>query len=129
MKKHNIRTMAILLAATLLFVTGCGANNTTDNNNTGNNSAGANNSNNANNNADNNNASEPGNRLSEADARRIALEKAGLETATFTKQEYDENDIEFEFEFHTNDKEYDCDINAIDGSIRNYSVENREIFD
>lgn len=107
MKKHNFKTMVILFAATLLLVTGCGANNT----------------------ADNNNASEQGSTLTEADARQIALEKAGLETATFTKQEYDANDVEYEFEFHTNEKEYDCDVNAIDGSIRNYSVENREIFD
>lgn len=146
MKKHNIRIMAILFAATLLFVTGCGANNTTDNNNTGNNgnnTSGNNNTgnngvgNNSNNNAGNNgsntsgnnNASGHKNTLSEADARQVALKKAGLETATFTKQEYDANDVEYEFEFHTNEKEYDCDVNAIDGSIRNYSVENREIFD
>lgn len=107
MKKHNFKTMVILFAATLLLVTGCGANNT----------------------ADNNNASEQGSTLTEADARQIALVKAELETATFTKQEYDANDVEYEFEFHTNEKEYDCDVNAIDGSIRNYSVENREIFD
>lgn len=142
MKKHNIRIMAILFAATLLFVTGCGANNTTDNNNTGNNgnntsgnnntgNNGSNSNNNAGNNGNNsnNNASGHKNTLSEADARQVALKKAGLETATFTKQEYDANDVEYEFEFHTNEKEYDCDVNAIDGSIRNYSVENREIFD
>lgn len=115
MKKQYLKTMGILFAATLLFVTGCGANNTKDNNNNG-----------------NNNASGQESRLSEADARQIALKKAGLETATFTKQEYDSNDMEYEFEFHTDDKEYDCDVNAIDGSIHNYSVENmenKEIFD
>ena len=111
MKKHNFKTMAILFTATLLFATGCGANNMTDNNSSGNTVG--------NNNAGNNSSFGQTNTLTEADARQIALKKAGLETATFTKQEYDANDIEFEFEFHTNDKEYDCDINAIDGSIQN----------
>lgn len=116
MKKHSFKIMAILFAATFLFLTGCGANNTADNNNAGNNNG-------------NNNASGQVSTLTEADARQIALQKAGLETATFTKQEYDANDIEYEFEFHTENQEYDCDVNAIDGSIRNYSVEKREILD
>lgn len=110
MKKQYLKTMATLFVATFLLLTGCGANNT----------------------ADNNNGTQQTNKLTEADARQIALKKAGLETATFTKQEYDANENEFEFEFHTDDKEYDCDVNAIDGNIHNYSVENREsreIFD
>ena len=114
MKKQYLKTMATLFAATFLLLTGCGANNTADNN-TGNNSG-----------------TEQTNKLTEADARQIALKKAGLETATFTKQEYDANESEFEFEFHTDAKEYECDVNAIDGSIHNYSVENmenKEIFD
>ena len=122
MKKQHLKTMAIMFVTLLLFLTGCGANNMTDYN--------ANN--NGSNNTDNNNGTEHENKLTEADARQIALKKAGLETATFTKQEYDANESEFEFEFHTDDKEYDCDVNAIDGSIHNYSVENREskeIFD
>lgn len=122
MKKQHLKTMAIMFVTLLLFLTGCGANNMTDYN--------ANNS--GSNTTDNNNGTEHGNKLTEADARQIALKKAGLETATFTKQEYDSNDKEYEFEFHTDDKEYDCDVNAIDGSIHNYSVENREskeIFD
>lgn len=97
MRKQNFKTMVILLTATLLLVTGCGANN---------------------------NASEQANTLTEADARRIALEKAGLETATFTKQEYDAEDVDFEFEFHVDGKEYECEISAKDGTIKNYDVEN-----
>ena len=119
MKKQHLKTMAIMFVTLLLFLTGCGANNMADNN-ADNNGTG------------NNNATGQENALKEADARQIALKKAGLETATFTKQEYDSNDKEYEFEFHTDDKEYDCDVNAIDGSIHNYSVENREskeIFD
>ena len=124
MKKHMNKIPVFLLAVTLLFLTGCGANNTadgiTDNNNNGNNDSSV---------TGNNNGAEQESKLTEADARQIALEKAGLETATFTKQEYDENDIEFEFEFHTENQEYDCDVDAMDGSIRNYSVEKREILD
>lgn len=127
MKKQYLKTMAIMFATTLLFLTGCGANNMTDNN-TGNNGAG----NIGSNTAGNNNGTEQTNKLTEADARQITLKKAGLETATFTKQEYDANESKFEFEFHTDAKEYECDVNAIDGSIHNYSVENmenKEIFD
>ena len=127
MKKQYLKTMAILFVTTLLFLTGCGANNMTDNN-TGDNGSSSNGSNTA----GNNNGAGHENKLTETDARQIALKKAGLETATFTKQEYDSNDKEYEFEFHTDDKEYDCDVNAIDGSIHNYSVENmenKEIFD
>lgn len=129
MKKHNFKTMVILFVTILLLVTGCGANNTTDNNNAGNNDSNTSGNNNGVGNNGNTNASEQGSTLTEADARQIALQKAGLETATFTKQEYDANDVEYEFEFHTNDKEYDCDVNATDGTINNYSVENREILD
>lgn len=110
MKKQYLKTMATLFVAAFLLLTGCGANN-------------------ARNNSADNNVSGQENALTEADARQIALQKAGLETATFTKQEYDANESEFEFEFHTDDKEYDCDVNATDGTINNYSVENREFLD
>lgn len=124
MTKHNSKIPAFLLAGTLLITTGCGANNNVDSN-TGNNNTG----NIGNNNTGNNNSSEQENTLTEADARQIALQKAGLETATFTKQEYDSHDKEYEFEFHTDAMEYDCDVNAADGAIRNYSVEERHFFD
>jgi uncharacterized membrane protein YkoI len=109
MENHNSKIPAFLLAGTLIITTGCGAG--------GNNTAG------------NNNSSEQGNTITEADARQIALQKAGLETATFTKQEYDSHDKEYEFEFYTDTMEYDCDVNAADGGIRNYSVEERLGFD
>ena len=46
----------------------------------------------------NNNHSQQENTLTESSARQIALEKAGVETATFTKQEYDSSEAEYEFE-------------------------------
>ena len=67
----------------------------------------------------------PADLISEADARQIALQKAGLETATFTKQEYDAMDTDYEFEFITDTQKYECKINALDGSIKDYSVEER----
>lgn len=63
--------------------------------------------------------------ITEADARQIALDKAGLENATFTKQEYDATESNFDFEFHTDTKEYECEVNALNGEIKDYSVEER----
>lgn len=108
MKKHNFKTMAVLFTVALLFATGCGANNTPDNNNTSNNDA----------------SGQQSSTLTEADARQIALRKAGIDTATFTKQEYDAEDVDYEFEFHTDGKEYECEVSARDGKIKNYDVEN-----
>ena len=111
MKKHNNKIPAFILAGSLLSTMGCGANNTADNNggNTG------------------NNGTQTQNMITEADARQIALQKAGLESATFTKQEYDSHDKEYEFEFHTDSTEYDCDVSANNGTIRSYSTEDRTV--
>ena len=113
MKKHNSKIPAFLLAGTLLITTGCGGNNTADNN--GGNMG--------------NNGTQTQNMITETDARQYALQKAGLQTATFTKQEYDPHDKEYEFEFHTDTTEYDCDVSASDGTIRSYSTEGRTVFD
>lgn len=61
--------------------------------------------------------------LPEADARSIALNQAGLDTATFTKQEYNASDADYEFEFHTDTMEYECEIDAKNGHVKDYSVE------
>ena len=61
--------------------------------------------------------------ISEADAKVIALEKAGLETATFTEQHYDVEDVEYEFEFHTDTTEYECEVDARTGTIKNFDSE------
>lgn len=58
--------------------------------------------------------------ITETEARQIALKRAGLDEATFTEQKYDAYDGEYEFEFYADDKEYDCDVNAIDGTITEY---------
>ncbi len=100
MKKHNMKILVTLCAVTLFLITGCGNTN---------------------------NKSQQKSTMTESEARQIALEKAGVETATFTKQEYDSSDAEYEFEFHTEDKAYECDINAIDGSIKSFSVEDKKI--
>ena len=118
MIKHSSKIPAFLLAGTLLFIIGCGANNTTENN-TDNNTIGD----------TGNNGTQAQNMLTETEARQYALEKAGLDTAIFTRQEYDAHDKEYEFEFHTESTEYDCDINASDGAIRSYSTEERTVFD
>ena len=73
----------------------------------------------------NNNAQTQNNMLAEADARQIALERAGVENVVFTKQQYDEDDSTFEFEFHTSDQNYECEINARNGKIKDFSVEDR----
>lgn len=99
MKKQNTKISTIIFTILLLLIIGCS----------------------------NNNHAQQENTLTESSARQIALEKAGIETATFTKQEYDSSEAEYEFEFHTEDKEYDCDINAIDGSIKSFSVEDKKI--
>lgn len=65
----------------------------------------------------------PSGTIAEADARQIALEKAGLDNAVFTKQKYDSSDSEFEFEFHTDTQKFECEINAQNGKINDYSVE------
>lgn len=61
--------------------------------------------------------------ISEADAKVIALEKAGLETATFTEQKYDAEDAEYEFEFYTDTTEYECEIDARTGTVKGFDSE------
>lgn len=73
----------------------------------------------------NNRAQTQADLLAEADARQIALEKAGVENAVFTKQQYDADDSAFEFEFYTSDQSYECEINARNGKIKDFSVEKR----
>lgn len=55
-------------------------------------------------------------------AKEIALEKAGITNATFTKEEYDASDNDYEFEFYADGKEYDCEVNAVDGRINDFEV-------
>lgn len=107
MKKNYVKLAASLFAA-IMLTTGC--------TNTGTNGTG-------NTNTDGTTV-QSGNIITESDARQIALERAGLETATFTEQRYDTYEQEYEFEFHTDEKKYDCNVSATDGRILEYDEEN-----
>ncbi len=107
MKKNYVKLAASLFAA-IMLTTGC--------TNTGTNGTG-------NTNTDGTTV-QSGNIITESDARQIALERAGLETATFTEQRYDSYEQEYEFEFYTDEKKYDCNVSATDGRILEYDEEN-----
>ena len=66
--------------------------------------------------------------ISEADAKSIALEKAGLDASNVTyrkcKFEFDDGLAIFDIEIVSNGKEYEFEINAITGDILSYDVEN-----
>ncbi|MBQ8558460.1 MAG: PepSY domain-containing protein [Tyzzerella sp.] len=123
MMKNHKKIIAALFVTAAILTTGCTRTNTDGNTNTNNNGT-ANTTTNADgttNNATNTDGTTPKEPvLTETEARKIALERAGLESATFTQQKYDAYDGEYEFEFYANDKEYDCDVNAIDGTITEY---------
>lgn len=123
MMKNYKKIIAALFVTAAILTTGCTRSNTDGNTNT-NNDGTANTTTNADgttNNATNTDGTTPKEPvLTETEARKIALERAGLESATFTQQKYDAYDGEYEFEFYANDKEYDCDVNAIDGTITEY---------
>lgn len=95
--KRNI--IVYILAFTMLLLSGCTQNNTTD---TG--------------------------TISEAEAQNIALEHAELSTdqVTFTKSSMDVDDgrKKYDIEFYTNDnKEYDYEIDGYSGNILEWNVE------
>lgn len=70
-------------------------------------------------------------RITEAQAQRIALDHAGVSAseATFTKSklEREDNIWVYEFEFYTNSCEYEYKINAVSGRVLVYSFENKPI--
>lgn len=65
--------------------------------------------------------------IGEEEAKRIALEKAGVNSddARFEKIELDRDDgiWQYEIEFRHGYKEYSMDVNAVDGSVRDYEVD------
>ena len=65
-------------------------------------------------------------RLTKDEAKKIALDKAGVTAAeaTFTKAklDYDDGREEYEFEFYANGKEYDVDVNARTGKVVKFEV-------
>ncbi len=60
-----------------------------------------------------------------AQAKQIALKKAGLTTAVFTEAKTDvENGVKvYELEFRANGYEYDCEINAKTGAVLDFDRE------
>ena len=63
--------------------------------------------------------------LTEAEARTIALRRAGLETAVFTQLKLDRDDGKavYELEFRAGGMEYDCDVDAVTGAVLDYDAE------
>ena len=66
-------------------------------------------------------------RISEEEAKSIALKKAGLAESDVTglriKLDYDDGVEEYEVKFYSGNREYDCDINAATGEIRSFDSE------
>ena len=66
-------------------------------------------------------------RLTKDEAKKIALDKAGVTAAeaTFTKArlDYDDGREEYEFEFYANGKEFDVDVDANTGRVVKFDVE------
>ena len=66
-------------------------------------------------------------RLTKDEAKKIALDKAGVTAAeaTFTKArlDYDDGREEYEFEFFANGKEFDIDVDADTGGVVKFDVE------
>lgn len=56
-------------------------------------------------------------------AKEIALAKAELTSATFIEARFDKEDNDYDFEFHANGKEYDCEVSASDGRVKEFEVE------
>lgn len=68
-----------------------------------------------------------GNLISEEEAKKIALEHAGIteDGTTFIKVKLERDDgvQEYEIEFYTQDTEYDYNVDAVTGDIRSYDNE------
>ena len=66
-------------------------------------------------------------RLTKDEAKKIALDKAGVTAAeaTFTKArlDYDDGREEYEFEFFANGREFDIDVDANTGRVVKFDVE------
>ena len=66
-------------------------------------------------------------RLTKDEAKKIALDKAGVTAAeaTFTKArlDYDDGREEYEFEFFANGKEFDVDVDGNTGRVVKFDVE------
>ena len=70
------------------------------------------------------------NTIGEAKAKDIALNRAGLSASqvTFTKVklDYDDGRWVYELKFYAGDKEYECDVDAVKGTISDWEVERND---
>lgn len=67
------------------------------------------------------------NTISEADAKRIALERAGLTAADYVKVDYDQDDNEYEVEMRSGNTEYEVKISGSTGAVLEYDSGNRRL--
>lgn len=63
------------------------------------------------------------NTISEADAKRIALERVGLTAADYVKVDYDQDDNEYEVEMRSGNTEYEVKISGSTGAVLEYDSE------
>ena len=63
------------------------------------------------------------NTISEADAKSIALERAGLTAADYVKVDYDQDDNEYEVEMRSGNTEYEVKISGSTGAVLEYDSE------
>ena len=65
------------------------------------------------------------NTISEADAKRIALERAGLTAVDvdYVKVDYDQDDNEYEAEMRSGNTEYEVKISGSTGAVLEYDSE------
>lgn len=110
MIKNSKKSIAILLALGMILMTGCGRQQNSSEINTPNTT-------------NNLNSATMNTEITIEEAKEIALAKAGIQDAVFTKEHYDREDADYEFEFHTDDKEYECEVSAHDGRIKDYDVD------
>jgi len=110
MIKNSQKLIAALLTLGMILMTGCGQQQ---------NSSGINTPN-----ATHNlNSATLNTEITIEEAKEIALAKAGIQDAVFTKEHYDMEDADYEFEFYTENKEYECEVSAHDGRIKDYDVD------
>lgn len=79
--------------------------------------------------ADNRTSQQNGSYIGEDKAKEIALNKAGLTSSQVTfkpiKLDKDDGRWQYELEFYTANKEYECDIDAQTGNIIDWEMDNR----
>ena len=68
-------------------------------------------------------ASQPSGSVSQEEAKKVALDRAGISQAEFYKEYYDREDNEYKFEFVAGDTEYEVSVSAGSGKVTDYDAE------